>query len=169
MPTDHAGSVVHVRIEVRDRILNHARTHPTRECCGALLGHSHGERLIEVAVPVANEARDPTREYLIPAEGMRAIERHARRRGLEVVGLFHSHPYGPAVPSAADLEAAWPWFTYLIAPLGSAQGAGCAETAGCAGPAASGPGGADRAGDPTAWRLKHDRSGFVPERIEWTA
>jgi proteasome lid subunit RPN8/RPN11 len=44
--------------------------------------------------------------------------RDARRRGLAVVGFYHSHPRSPAEPSATDLsEASYPDHLYLIVSL----------------------------------------------------
>ena len=48
-----------------------------------------------------------------PAEHLRA-DIAAQRDGLEVVGVWHTHPDHPALPSATDLEAAWEGYTYVI-------------------------------------------------------
>ena len=41
-------------------------------------------------------------------------QRRCRERKREIVGIFHTHPDHPPVPSAADLAAAWPVYIYLI-------------------------------------------------------
>jgi len=38
----------------------------------------------------------------------------ARGRGLDVVGIYHSHPNHPAAPSEFDRSRATPWYTYVI-------------------------------------------------------
>lgn len=43
---------------------------------------------------------------------------------LEVVGYYHSHPVGPAVPGATDRTDAWPGVSYLIV---SASGTSAGE------------------------------------------
>ena len=139
--------MIHVSIPVRahaallEAMRTHARATPASECCGALLGRDGGDaRRLEQVVPLANGAREAHAAYLIDAQAIRRVERRARDAGLQVVGFYHSHPFGPAAPSATDLEAAWPWFTYVIV---------------------------DRRGDVTAWRLRDDRTGFEAEDIEW--
>jgi proteasome lid subunit RPN8/RPN11 len=38
----------------------------------------------------------------------------ARQKGLDVVGIFHSHPDHPDKASETDRAAAWPGFSYII-------------------------------------------------------
>ena len=79
-----------------------------------LLGTS-GE--ITEAVPTRNLAGDPHR-FLIDPQGHIDARREGRRRGLEIVGFYHSHPHSPAVPSATDLaEATYPGHLYAIVSL----------------------------------------------------
>jgi proteasome lid subunit RPN8/RPN11 len=58
--------------------------------------------------------------YLLTPEDYLHGEREAARQGLDLIGVFHSHPDHPNHPSAFDLEWAMPWFSYLIT---SVQGA----------------------------------------------
>jgi proteasome lid subunit RPN8/RPN11 len=41
-------------------------------------------------------------------------QRHAREKGLTIIGVFHSHPEAEAVPSECDRELAWPAYAYVI-------------------------------------------------------
>lgn len=89
------------------------------ECCGALLGVADArwpaDKRVLTVVPAANERVDsPANRFLISAEEMRRLETEARRRGLDVVGFYHSHPDHPARPSEYDREHAWPWYSYVI-------------------------------------------------------
>jgi proteasome lid subunit RPN8/RPN11 len=52
-----------------------------------------------------------------------AAEHAARARGLELVGVWHSHPRGEALPSEADLRAAWRGWTQLIVAPSAERGA----------------------------------------------
>jgi proteasome lid subunit RPN8/RPN11 len=86
-----------------EEILAHAREEAPRECCGLLIG---GDGTVERAVRARNLDEAPTRRYLIdPADHFRAI-RAARAQRKDVIGAYHSHPSGPAVPSPTDLAEA---------------------------------------------------------------
>jgi proteasome lid subunit RPN8/RPN11 len=41
-------------------------------------------------------------------------ERRALATGLQLIGVYHSHPSHPAVPSIHDLRVALPTFSYVI-------------------------------------------------------
>ena len=41
-------------------------------------------------------------------------ERHAAESDLQLLGIYHSHPNHPAVPSEHDRVAAQPFFSYVI-------------------------------------------------------
>lgn len=137
----------------------HAESSYPDECCGALLGRcggagsaaaqGDGRRELVRALPLRNdwEGRRGDR-YLIPGAVIRELEAGAQRVGLEVVGYYHSHPGGTAVPSRFDLEVAWPWYSYLIIPVRGVAVAGA------------------EAGPVRSWRLCDDRSGFVEEPLE---
>lgn len=81
------------------------------EACGIVLGRGGVVRDI---VSMTNQARRPEDHFVLdPLEYMHA-ERDAGQRGLEVIGVWHSHPDGEAVPSETDRRAAWPEWLYLI-------------------------------------------------------
>jgi proteasome lid subunit RPN8/RPN11 len=69
---------------------------------------------IEEAVPTRNASAEPTR-YLVEPEDHFRILRDARRRGVEIVGAYHSHAITPPVPSETDRAEAHPHFLYVIA------------------------------------------------------
>ena len=73
------------------------------EACGLLLGR---KGRIERAVPARNVHPEPGRHFEIDPQTLVEAHRAARGGGPEVIGYFHSHPAGPAVPSAADRDAA---------------------------------------------------------------
>ncbi len=92
------------------------------ECCGLLVGGRGAGGAVRVGwvEPCPNRARGSRRRrFTIAAESLLAAYRRAREAGHELVGTYHSHTAGPAVPSAADRESAWPGASYLIVGLGS--------------------------------------------------
>jgi proteasome lid subunit RPN8/RPN11 len=96
-------------------IAAHAEATYPDECVGLLLGRLEGDTKLALAVYQAEnrwagqvalaESDDPTsrrdRFYLDPRDYMRA-DRAAQAQGLEVVGIYHSHPDHPAIPSERD-------------------------------------------------------------------
>lgn len=78
------------------------------ECCGLLLGILRDDGDVDVAraVPSRNLGKSPGRFEIDPQLWVDLTRAH-RGGALRVVGLYQSHPDGPAQPSAVDLEAAW--------------------------------------------------------------
>jgi proteasome lid subunit RPN8/RPN11 len=76
---------------------------------------------IDEAVPTRNLSSDPSRFRVDPQEH---INTNRRLRGTPraVIGAYHSHPHGPAVPSRRDLaEAYYPEFVWLIVSLAEGE------------------------------------------------
>ncbi|GGD57707.1 peptidase [Erythrobacter arachoides] len=69
------------------------------ECCGILLGHA-GE--ISGALPADNVHPSPETHFEIDPRTLIEAHRRARAGGPAIVGYYHSHPRGPAAPSATD-------------------------------------------------------------------
>jgi len=90
------------------------------ECCGLLLGREDGAGGIEISriVPSANLAADRRRRFEIDPALYFTLMRAPPGAAERLVGLYHSHPDGPAVPSAHDAAAAWEagWI-WLIVPV----------------------------------------------------
>ncbi len=88
------------------------------ECCGLLVGRfagGGGKEVVETyAISNAREEEAKRNRFLIRPEELLRGERHARARGLDVVGFYHSHPDDEAVPSRYDLEHAWPTYSYIV-------------------------------------------------------
>ena len=85
------------------------------ECCGFLYGEDNGKRLVTQAEPVIN-TREENRErrFEISALDYIKAEEYADNNGLTLLGVYHSHPDHPAVPSEYDLKRALPYFSYPI-------------------------------------------------------
>lgn len=86
------------------------------ECCGFLFGEETDvERNITDAYAVYNSQKgDRRRRFCIDAFDYLEAERYAEENNLQLLGVYHSHPLHPAVPSTHDLAAAQPFFSYII-------------------------------------------------------
>lgn len=92
-----------------------ARAGAPEEVCGLLLGH--GEEVVEV-VPVANVASTRTTAFRLDERAFVTVIFAAEKRGLSLVGFYHSHPDGIAIPSQADIQQAfYPDALHLIIGL----------------------------------------------------
>lgn len=84
-------------------MLNHVLACLPEEACGLLAGR--GELASQVR-SVENAAHSQVRFRMEPraqVEALLDLETH----GLELLAIFHSHPSGPATPSATDLAEAY--------------------------------------------------------------
>jgi len=98
-------------------LIAHAREESPRECCGLLLGR--GDEVAEVR-RARNVASSPAMRFVIDPKDHIDARRDGRARGLEILGFYHSHPRGAAMPSATDVaEAAYPGSVYAIIGLGA--------------------------------------------------
>ena len=100
MPRD---DVLYVTRSVLEQWRAHARAEHPVEACGLLIGRA---RRVVATRPVENVHADPVRAFAIAPDAWRGAEREAGRRGLEVIGIHHAHPFGRARPSTADALAA---------------------------------------------------------------
>ncbi len=92
------------------------RTFPD-ECCGFLFGfeQTDGTRKVEIICPVKNsKPGDKKRRFEISARDYIQAEKFAMENNFLLLGIYHSHPNHPAIPSEHDRLAAQPWFSYLI-------------------------------------------------------
>jgi len=101
---------------LRAEIEARARAGYPLESCGLLIGRP-GEARTEVVrvVPARNVERErPHDRYEVDPATFVASDGAARAEGLEVVGLWHSHPDHPAEPSETDRASAWTGWSYVI-------------------------------------------------------
>lgn len=90
-----------------DAILAAVRGAYPDECCGLLVGTSEdGRAIVSRAVAAANVASEPARRFDVDPGVLLATHRAARAEGTAVLGPYHSHPDGAAVPSPTDAARA---------------------------------------------------------------
>ena len=132
---------------IHDAIKAHGQASYPFEGCGLLLGLAQaGKNAVQEIRPLENvwpnEAEKPIR-FSIDPNAWQTAELEAMQAGLDVIGIFHSHPDDVPVASPRDLAwASWPGYSYLITQV--------------------------LQGEPTysqSWQLAADRSGFFEEEI----
>lgn len=87
------------------------------ECCGFMFGHEDGSgnRVVTEALPITNAAvENRKRRFEIAPKDYMKGERYAADHDLQLLGIYHSHPNHPAIPSEHDRVAAQPFFSYVI-------------------------------------------------------
>lgn len=121
-PSNPPTTTLHLPAVVRRRVSDWVCAGYPRETCGLLLGLNEGSetRVLEVRqAKNLNTQRAGDRYKLDPGDHLRA-EQAARDSGLEIVGVWHSHPDHPAEPSETDRAAAWEGWSYAILAVSAA-------------------------------------------------
>ncbi|MCE5309927.1 MAG: M67 family metallopeptidase [Acidobacteriales bacterium] len=108
-----------VPASIWEEVASHALEVYPEECCGALLGaKDRVERLIRLA---NSSETDRRRRYRIdPAELLDATQQ-ARKLGMDVLTVYHSHPDSEAYFSPEDAANACPWYRYLVVAVRDGQ------------------------------------------------
>ena len=120
-PETRTAAVLHLPEEELRRLERWASAGYPRETCGCLLGSRDGDGVRVRRILLGgnlNTERARDRYELDPRDLLRA-EDEARARGLDVVGIWHSHPDHPAEPSETDRAGAWEGWSYVIASVSS--------------------------------------------------
>lgn len=134
-----------INLGTLNRIHAHGESAYPEEGAGFMLGTVDGKhKQVSAILPLSNAREDAARHnrYMLTPQDYMLGEQEAERLGLDVLGVFHSHPDHPDRPSEYDREWAMPWFSYVITSVQAGQAAGS-----------------------RCWRLLEDRSAFVEEVI----
>ncbi len=139
-----------MKLEISAELLNQIHAHGEEaypgEGAGFLLGNAHTDIRVVTAIlklPNAREESARHNRYLLTPQDVLRSEQEAAKLGLDVIGVFHSHPDHPNQPSEFDRDWAMPWFSYIITSINAGQAAGS-----------------------RSWRLAEDRSAFDEEMIK---
>jgi proteasome lid subunit RPN8/RPN11 len=86
------------------------------ECCGFVFGVEKRDDRLITDIQIVNNAKegDKKRLFEISAKDYLKAEQYAEKNNLQLLGVYHSHPDHPAVPSEHDRVAAQPRFSYII-------------------------------------------------------
>ena len=108
-------------LEISEKLLGEIRLESEKaypnECCGFIFGKMNGTDKSAVSV-LPNENKSEQSEqyhrFVITANDMMSAELYARRKKLDIVGIYHSHPDCPAIPSEYDRSHALAVYSYII-------------------------------------------------------
>ncbi|MBA3257412.1 MAG: M67 family metallopeptidase [Pyrinomonadaceae bacterium] len=139
--------MIKLAAQQQNEIAAHGERDYPYECCGLLLGsfsEDDGGKVCSEIYPISNAREEEAKRnrFLIRPEELMRGEKYAASKSLDVVGFYHSHPDHPAVPSAYDLDHAWPVYSYIVVAVKSG-----------------------RAEDLLSWEMQPDRSRFSGEEI----
>lgn len=114
-----SGNALSIPSELKGRIDAQARRDYPLETCGFLIGRAEGHRARVIRLQEAPNASggNPRRFYEIDRGAYEAAEREASAAGLQIVGIYHTHPDAAAVPSETDAAYAFPEWVYWITPV----------------------------------------------------
>jgi proteasome lid subunit RPN8/RPN11 len=108
--------MIRIESEAWGAMVTHARQAYPNECCGAMLGSADdSQKAVRVAMPLENafEGAQATRYELRP-EDLLAADQAARERGMDLIGIYHSHPDCDAYFSKTDLQNSCPWYSFVV-------------------------------------------------------
>jgi proteasome lid subunit RPN8/RPN11 len=125
-----------------EEINAHVENAYPEEGAGFLIGEEGEVREI---LALSNSREDGARHnrFLFTPEDYVQAELKADELGLSLIGVFHSHPDCPNVPSEYDREWAQPFFSYIITRVDNGK-----------------------AVNSRSWRLVEDRSKYEEEEIK---
>lgn len=92
-------------------MIDHVQQQAPLEACGILAGK---DGMSTHVIPVTNMLGSPVAYRMEPKEQLQAMLL-LEDNGWDLLGIFHSHPQGPASPSDTDIhQASYPDSVYLI-------------------------------------------------------
>jgi proteasome lid subunit RPN8/RPN11 len=128
--------------DLLEQINAHVEEAYPEEGAGFLLGED-GQVVYVLSLPNAREDEARHNRFLFTPEDYLKAELKADELGLSLIGVFHSHPDCPNVPSEYDREWAQPFFSYIITRVDNGKVA-----------------------NHRSWRLVEDRSKYDEEEIK---
>ncbi len=133
--------MVRILESVHGGIIKHAESGFPHEVCGVLIG---ADGMITHYRECRNLNTERARDrYDLDPVSFKEADEWARGSGLEIVGIYHSHPDHPSIASETDRQRAWPEWVYMIFSIN-----------------------AGTYNDTRAWVLEDFDSGFIEDAVE---
>ncbi|MBG7609972.1 MAG: M67 family metallopeptidase [Anaerolineae bacterium] len=141
--------IIEIPSQILDQIHDHGESTYPEEGAGLLLGKEDGNLRVVSAILILSNAREEGarhNRYMLSPQDLFHAELEADRLGVDVIGVFHSHPDHPNLPSEFDRHNAVPWYSYIITSVDN----GCSI-------------------ESRSWRMVDDREQFEEEKIKIVA
>ncbi len=108
--------MIRIEKDAWERMVAHARSAYPNECCGAMAGVIDGdEKTVKSAVEMENSFDGAQHDrYELKPEDLLQADKEARSRGMDLIGIFHSHPDSDAYFSETDLKNSCPWYSFVV-------------------------------------------------------
>lgn len=115
--------MIDIKQEAWDLMVAHAEKTFPNECCGAMLGTIDGDvKSVTKAVAIENSYTGAQgARYELRPEDLLEADRQARAAGMDLIGIFHSHPDCDAYFSKTDLENSCPWYSFVVLSIKSGK------------------------------------------------
>lgn len=106
--------MIYIAKNLIKQMIEHSRKEFPNEACGILSGASG---TINKVYEMVNTEKSPETFFMDPKEQLKVIK-DIRKRGTEMLGIYHSHAASAAYPSSRDIELAlYPDVSYIIVSL----------------------------------------------------
>jgi proteasome lid subunit RPN8/RPN11 len=108
--------MIKINSDAWDTMVGHAQSTFPEECCGVMVGTIDGAaKFVTTAIALENAYQGKQEDrYEIRPEDLLAADKNARAQGLDLIGIFHSHPDCDAYFSKTDLENSCPWYSFVV-------------------------------------------------------
>ena len=108
--------MIDINQESWNLMVAHAEKTFPNECCGAMLGSIDGDekKVLKAVTIESSYTGEQGARYELRPEDLLEADRQARAAGMDLIGIFHSHPDCDAYFSKTDLENSCPWYSFVV-------------------------------------------------------
>lgn len=86
----------------KNTLINHARMSAPNESCALLFGTKNNNTYDVKEIFLTKNTEKSPNNFAISNQELIAGYQYAEDNGLDVIGIFHSHPHSEAIPSLTD-------------------------------------------------------------------
>lgn len=113
--------VLKIKKEIYEAMIEHCKACFPFEACGILAGEND---FVTDIYKITNIEPTSVSFFMDPVEQLRAMK-DIRQRNLQMLAIYHSHPYADAYPSQIDKELAFYDVFYVIVSIEPKQQVRC--------------------------------------------